>query len=78
MEMEGSVGLGQDPVAPGGSYTYEFTLRQHGTLFYHSHFSMQEMMGLIGFADRASANAVCAAGRSRLWIDRAGVADPAE
>jgi len=47
--MEGSVGLGQDPVPPGGSYTYEFTLNQHGTLFYHSHFSMQEMMGLIGF-----------------------------
>jgi len=48
MEMEGSVGLGQDPLPPGGSYTYEFTLKQHGTLFYHSHFSMQEMMGLIG------------------------------
>lgn len=48
MEMEGSVGLGQDPLPPGGSYTYEFTLHQHGTLFYHSHFSMQEMMGLIG------------------------------
>jgi len=48
MEMEGSVGLGQDAVAPGASYTYEFTLRQHGTLFYHSHFSMQEMMGLLG------------------------------
>jgi manganese oxidase len=49
MEMEGSVGLGQDPIPPGGSYTYEFTLNQHGTLFYHSHFSMQEMMGLLGF-----------------------------
>jgi len=48
MEMEGSVGLGQDPLPPGGSYTYAFTLKQHGTLFYHSHFSMQEMMGLIG------------------------------
>ena len=49
VEMEGSVGIGQDPVPPGGSYTYEFTLNQHGTLFYHSHFSMQEMMGMIGF-----------------------------
>jgi FtsP/CotA-like multicopper oxidase with cupredoxin domain len=48
MAMEGSVGLGQDPVPPGGSYIYEFTLNQHGTLFYHSHFAMQEMMGLIG------------------------------
>ena len=48
MAMEGSVGLGMDPVAPGGKYTYEFTLNQHGTFFYHSHFAMQEMMGMIG------------------------------
>jgi manganese oxidase len=48
MEMDGSLGLGQDPIPPGGMYTYEFTLNQHGTLFYHSHFPMQEMMGMIG------------------------------
>jgi FtsP/CotA-like multicopper oxidase with cupredoxin domain len=48
MEQDGSVGVGQDPVAPGGRYVYEFTLNQHGTLFYHSHFPMQEMMGMIG------------------------------
>lgn len=49
MEMDGSVGLGQDPVPPGGKFVYEWTLHQHGTLFYHSHFAMQEMMGMIGF-----------------------------
>lgn len=48
MEMDGSVGLGQDPVPPGGRYVYEFQLHQHGTFFYHSHFAMQEMMGMIG------------------------------
>lgn len=48
MEMDGSVGLGQDPVPPGGSFVYEFTLNQHGTFFYHSHFAMQEMMGMLG------------------------------
>lgn len=48
MEMEGSLGLGQDPIPPGGEYAYEFTMNQHGTLFYHSHFSMQEMMGQLG------------------------------
>jgi len=48
MEMEGSVGVGQDPVLPGSQYVYEFTLNQHGTLFYHSHFAMQEMMGQLG------------------------------
>ncbi|MGH9657348.1 MAG: multicopper oxidase family protein [Bryobacteraceae bacterium] len=48
MEQDGSVGLGQDPVPPGGRHVYEFTLNQHGTYFYHSHFAMQEMMGMIG------------------------------
>jgi FtsP/CotA-like multicopper oxidase with cupredoxin domain len=41
-------GLGQDPVMPGGRFVYEFTLHQHGTFFYHSHFAMQEMAGMIG------------------------------
>ena len=48
MQMDGSVGLGQDPVPPGGKYVYEFNLHQHGTFFYHSHFAMQEMMGMLG------------------------------
>ncbi|MBY0505689.1 MAG: multicopper oxidase domain-containing protein [Bryobacteraceae bacterium] len=48
MEMDGSVGLGQDPIPPGGQFTYEWELNQHGTFFYHSHFAMQEMMGMIG------------------------------
>ncbi len=48
MQMDGSVGLGQDPVPPGGKYVYEFELHQHGTFFYHSHFAMQEMMGMLG------------------------------
>lgn len=48
MEMDGSVGLGQDPVPPGGKFVYEFELHQEGTYFYHSHFAMQEMMGMLG------------------------------
>jgi FtsP/CotA-like multicopper oxidase with cupredoxin domain len=48
MTMDGSVGLGQGPIPPGGTFVYEFTLNQHGTLFYHSHFAMQEMMGMLG------------------------------
>ena len=48
MEMDGSVGLGQDPVPPGGRQIFEFTLNQAGTFFYHSHFAMQEMMGMLG------------------------------
>lgn len=46
--MDGVPGISQDPIPPGGRFTYEFTLHQHGTFFYHSHMAMQEMMGMIG------------------------------
>ncbi len=46
--MDGGPGLSQDAISPGGRYLYEFTLQQEGTLFYHSHMAMQEMMGMIG------------------------------
>lgn len=48
IEMDGAVGISQDPIPPGGSFVYEFTVNQHGTFFYHSHMAMQEMMGMIG------------------------------
>jgi FtsP/CotA-like multicopper oxidase with cupredoxin domain len=47
-DMDGIPGISQDPIPPGGTFTYEFTLHQNGTFFYHSHMAMQEMMGLIG------------------------------
>jgi FtsP/CotA-like multicopper oxidase with cupredoxin domain len=46
--MDGMPGISQDAIAPGGRFVYEFTLKQNGTFFYHSHMAMQEMMGLIG------------------------------
>jgi FtsP/CotA-like multicopper oxidase with cupredoxin domain len=49
VEMDGMPGISQDAIAPGGRFVYEFTLKQNGTFFYHSHMPMQEMMGLIGF-----------------------------
>jgi manganese oxidase len=48
VEMDGMPGISQDAIAPGARFSYEFTLRQNGTFFYHSHMAMQEMMGLIG------------------------------
>ncbi len=48
IDQDGGPGISQDPIKPGETYTYEFTVNQHGTFFYHSHFAMQEMMGLIG------------------------------
>jgi FtsP/CotA-like multicopper oxidase with cupredoxin domain len=47
--MDGVPGVTQPPIPPGGKFVYEFTLRQNGTYFYHSHMPMQEMMGMIGF-----------------------------
>ena len=46
--MDGSPGLTQDLIEPGGKFVYEFTVQQNGTFFYHSHMAMQEMMGMIG------------------------------
>jgi FtsP/CotA-like multicopper oxidase with cupredoxin domain len=46
--MDGMPGISQDAIPPDGHFTYEFTLKQNGTFFYHSHMAMQEMMGLIG------------------------------
>lgn len=48
IEMDGVMGLTQDAIEPGGAFTYEFTLHQNGTFFYHSHMPMQQMMGMIG------------------------------
>jgi hypothetical protein len=43
-------GLTQPPSPPGQTYVYEFTLQQHGTHFYHSHFDemVQIAMGMMG------------------------------
>jgi manganese oxidase len=48
IDQDGGPGISQDPIPAGQTFTYEFTVNQHGTFFYHSHFAMQEMMGLIG------------------------------
>lgn len=48
LKMDGAPFISQPIVEPGGSFTYEFSLNQNGTFFYHSHMPMQEMMGMIG------------------------------
>lgn len=49
-EMDGPANVTQDPVPPGGSYTYEFDVAQSGTYFYHSHDhpDRQQALGLYG------------------------------
>jgi len=48
--MDGVPGVTQDPIAPGDSFTYEFTPARAGTFAYHSHYNVavQENMGLVG------------------------------
>jgi FtsP/CotA-like multicopper oxidase with cupredoxin domain len=49
--MDGVAGLNQKAIAPGETYRYEFTLRQHGTQMYHPHSDemTQMAMGMMGF-----------------------------
>jgi len=48
--MDGVGGLTQAAIAPGETFRYEFTLRQHGTFLYHSHHDemTQMALGLMG------------------------------
>lgn len=47
--MDGTVGITQCPIAPGGRFTYEFTVdNQSGTYWYHAHQGVQSSDGLYG------------------------------
>ncbi|WP_353662741.1 copper resistance system multicopper oxidase [Hydrogenimonas sp. SS33] len=47
-EMDGVPDISFDGIAPGETFTYRFTVRQHGTYWYHSHSGFQEQTGLHG------------------------------
>lgn len=44
--MDGVGGLSQRSIAPGETFKYEFTLKQHGTFMYHSHHDEMTQMGM--------------------------------
>lgn len=47
--MDGTVGISQCPIAPGQSFTYEFTVTgQSGTYWWHGHQGLQSSDGLHG------------------------------
>jgi FtsP/CotA-like multicopper oxidase with cupredoxin domain len=49
-EMDGPAEITQDPIQPGDTYSYEYTVGQWGTFFYHSHdhADRQQTLGLYG------------------------------
>lgn len=46
--MDGVPGFSFDGIKPGETYTYQFTLKQNGTYWYHSHSGYQEQTGVYG------------------------------
>lgn len=48
--MDGVGGVSQKAIQPGETFKYEYTLRQHGTLMYHSHHDemTQMQLGMMG------------------------------
>lgn len=46
--MDGVPGFSFDGIKPGETYTYQFTLKQNGTYWYHSHSAYQEQTGVYG------------------------------
>jgi multicopper oxidase len=47
-DMDGVPDVTQEAIAPGASFTYEFTVPDPGTYFYHSHSGVQLDRGLYG------------------------------
>jgi FtsP/CotA-like multicopper oxidase with cupredoxin domain len=48
-QMDGTVGVTQCPISPGGKFTYEFTVSgQSGTYWWHAHHGVQSSDGLHG------------------------------
>ena len=47
-DMDGVPGISFDGIPPGGTYNYEFDVRQNGTYWYHSHSGLQEQLGVYG------------------------------
>ncbi len=46
--MDGVPGLSFAGIRPGETYRYRFTVKQHGTYWYHSHSGFQEQRGVYG------------------------------
>jgi FtsP/CotA-like multicopper oxidase with cupredoxin domain len=84
--MDGPAEVTQDPILPGATFTYEFTVQQAGTFFYHSHdhADRQEALGLYGalIIDPADPSTEPAADQEVViqlqeWLEKEGYTFPA-
>jgi manganese oxidase len=85
-EMDGPAEITQEPIQPGESYTYEFTVQQTGTYFYHTHdhSDRQQTLGLYGAliirpqdpADEPQADLEYTI-QLQEWLEREGLTYPA-
>ena len=84
--MDGPAQITQDPIPPGGRFTYEFVVQQAGTFFYHSHTDVdrQQALGLYGaliVAPKDAAQAIAAdqelVVQLQEWNEREGYTFPA-
>lgn len=46
--MDGVEGISQKAIKPGDNYSYQFTVKQSGTYWYHAHSNFQEQQGIYG------------------------------
>ena len=49
VQYDGTNTYTQNLIPPGGEFVYDFDLHEAGTFFYHSHVTMQEAMGAVGW-----------------------------
>ena len=87
-EMDGPAEITQDPIQPGDTYVYEFTVEQQGTYFYHSHAEpdRQQALGMYGAFIVEPADPAIDAGYDyehnivvmlQEWLEREGYTYPA-
>jgi FtsP/CotA-like multicopper oxidase with cupredoxin domain len=71
-KMDGVPFITQDPIQPGGTFTYEFTLRNAGTHMYHSHHNALDQVnrGLLGafIVDPKDRAAYPRADKEVIWV----------
>ena len=84
--MDGAAEITQKPIAPGETFTYEFTTEQAGTYFYHTHAHVdrQQGLGLYGalIIDPREPNSDVRADAEYViqlqeWLQRSGLTYPA-